>query len=91
MPAHTFVGRSLAIVSVAFALATPAAFAGRVTCRDVQAALSAGKTPEQAQEALGTTATRIEACQRIAHQNARNEERRAEQHERRAERELRRD
>jgi hypothetical protein len=91
MPAYTLVGRSLVIASVAIVLFVPAAFAGRVGCRDVDAALESGLTPEQASVELDTTATRVEACQRIALQRARNEERRAEQHERHAERQLLRD
>jgi uncharacterized membrane protein len=91
MRVYTFVGRLLAIVSVAVVFIVPAALAGRVTCRDVDAALKAGKSPAEVGEELGTTATRIEACQRIALDRARHENRRADQRDRHAERALSRD
>jgi uncharacterized protein (DUF433 family) len=69
----------------------PAAFAGRVRCRDIDAAMNAGKTPAQIVDELGTTATRIEACHRIALNRAQHDETRAEQRQRHAEREALRD
>ena len=88
---RTFVRRALAVVSIALLLPATAAFAGRVRCRDIDAAMRAGKTPAQIQEELGTTATRIEACHRIALNKAKHQETRAEQRERHAQREALRD
>jgi hypothetical protein len=70
----------LALVSLA-----PAALAKRVHCRDVGAALAAGKTPAEVETELGATRTRIEACQRIAADRAVHDARRAAHRQRRAE------
>jgi hypothetical protein len=88
---RTFVRRALVVVSIALLLPATAAFAGTVRCRDIDAAMRAGKTPARIQEELGTTATRIEACHRIALNKAKHQETRAEQRERHAQREALRD
>jgi hypothetical protein len=88
MPWYTFVARSLAVVAVVLLVVVPPAFANRVNCRDVTAALAEGRNAEEARQYLGTTATRVEACQRIALDRIRHEDRRAAQHLRHAQREL---
>jgi len=91
MPTYTFARRALAVVLIALVFGPSAAFAGRVRCRDIDAAMKSGKTPAEIQDDLGTTPTRIEACHRIALNRAKHDETRAEQRERHAQREALRD
>lgn len=92
MPMHVLVRRLVTIVPlVAVLIAAPAAFAKAVACRDVNAALRAGKTVADVRAESGATQTRVEACQRIAADRARMAERREAFHQRRAGRTRNRD
>jgi hypothetical protein len=67
---------SLAAVAVAagIAFATPAS-AKRITCADIEAGLTEGKSLSQVRDELATNDARVEVCARIWDQRQRNEAR----------------